>query len=335
MEGETLKTKVAGLLLTVFLSGAFCQVSAQQPVKPLPRIGFIVSSGKVDAPSLLLDSFRQGLRDLGYVEDKNIVIERKYAEGRLDKMPSLVQELVDQKVDVIIGVNNVVIRAAKETTKNIPVVMISSVDPVKAGYVQSFAHPGGNVTGLAWLARELGAKRLELLREMFPRVTRVAIFWDADAPGPKVAFKEYTAAAPAFKFDLKSIEVRGPNSDFEGAFRAIIAARSEALIIVSNPLVSQHMKTIFDLATKHKLPTMNEEDRYVVAGGLVSYGAGLPYLFRRAAEHVVDILKGHNPADLPVKLATKFEIFVNLKTAKQIGVTIPQHVLVQADKVIK
>lgn len=319
----------------VFFLGAFDRSSAQQPAKPLPRIGFIISSGTAETPSPLLDAFRQGLRELGYVDEKNVVIERRYAEGRLDRMPLLVQELVDQKVDVIIGVNNVVIRAAKEATKTIPIVMISSVDPVAAGYVQSFAHPGGNVTGFAWLTRELGAKRLELLREIFPKMTRVGILWDADAPGPKVAFKEYSAAVQSFKFQLKSIEVRGPNPNFEGAFRAAKVARAESLIVVSNPLISQHMKTILDLAIKHRLPSMTEEDRYVLVGGLISYGAGLADLYRRAAEYVVDILKGSKAADLPVKLATKFEIFVNLKTAKQIGVAIPQHVLVQADKVIK
>ena len=168
----------------------------------------------------MFEAFRQGLRDLDYVDGKNIVIVHRYAEGRLDRMPPFVHEFVQQKVDVIIGVNNVVIRAAEKATKTIPIVMISSVDPVAAGYVESFARPGGNITGLAWLARELSAKRLELLKEVLPKLTRAAILWDADGPGPAVAFKEYTAAAPAFKLDLQSPEVRGSNPDFVGAFEA-------------------------------------------------------------------------------------------------------------------
>jgi putative ABC transport system substrate-binding protein len=250
-------------------------------------------------------------------------------------MSPFVQEFVQQKVDVILGTSNVVIRAAKEATKTTPIVMISSVDPVAAGYVESFAHPRGNITGLAWLSRDLSAKRVELLRELLPKMSRVGILWDADAPGPKVAFKEYTAAALAFKLDLRSMEVRGTNPDLVGAFEAARLARTEALIVVGNPIMSQRMKTICDLATKQRLPLMTEEDRYVEAGALISYGANLADLYRRAAEYVAAILKGAKPGDLPVKLASKFEIFINLNTAKQLGLVIPQEVLVQADKVIK
>ena len=283
----------------------------------------------------MFDAFRQGLRDLGYMEGKNILIERRYAEGRLDRMPPFVQEFVQQKVDVIVAVNNVVIRAAKEATKTIPIVMISSVDPVVAGYVESFAHPGGNITGLAWLCRDISAKRVELLKELLPKMSRVGILWDADGPGPAIAFKEYEAAARAFKLELRSLEIRGPNPDFAGAFQAAKTARLDALIVVGNPLMAQHAKQVFELATKNRLPSMTEEGRYVDAGGLISYGANLADLYRRAAEYVVEILKGAKPGDLPVKLAAKFEIFINLKTAQQIGIVIPQHVLVQADKVIK
>jgi putative tryptophan/tyrosine transport system substrate-binding protein len=250
-------------------------------------------------------------------------------------MSPFVQELVQQKVDVIVATNNVVIRAAKEATKTTPIVMISSVDPVASGYVESFGRPGGNITGLAWLTRDLSAKRVELLRELFPKMSRAAILWDADAPGPKVAFKEYTAAARAFKLDLRSIEIRGTNPDFEAALQAAIVARTEALIIVGNPTMSQQMKTICDLAQKHRLPSMTEEDRYVEAGALISYGANLADLYKRAGGYVVDIIKGAKPGDLPVKLASKFDIFINLKTSQQLGVVMPQHVLVQADKVIQ
>jgi putative ABC transport system substrate-binding protein len=250
-------------------------------------------------------------------------------------MPALVNELVQQKVTAIFAVNNVVIRAAKEATKTIPIVMISSVDPVEAGYVNSFAHPGGNITGLTTVARDLSAKRVELLREVLPKISRVGIVWDANGPGPAVAFKEYEAAARAFKLHLRSFEITGPNPDFAGAFQAAKTARVEALVIVGNPLMAQHATQVFELATTNRLPSMTEEGRYVNAGGLISYGANLADLYRRAAEYVVEILKGAKPGDLPVKLPAKFEIFINLKTAQQIGLMVPQHVLVQADKVIK
>ena len=223
----------------------------------------------------------------------------------------------------------------KKRPKTIPIVMISSVDPVAAGYVESFAHPGGNITGLAWLLRDISAKRVELLKELLPKLSRVGILWDADGPGPAIAVKEYEAATRAFKIELRSLAIRGPNPDFAGAFQTAKTARLDALIVVANPLMAQHAKEVFELATKYRLPSMTEEGRYVDAGGLISYGASLADLYRRAAEYVVDILKGAKPGDLPVKLAAKFEIFVNLKTAKQIGVVIPQHFLVQADKIIK
>jgi putative ABC transport system substrate-binding protein len=333
--GTKMKKKSIGLILALLLFVSFDSVKAQQSSKTVPQIGFISSTGTPEHPSPLLEAFRQGLRDLGYVDGKNITIVHRYAEGRLDRMPPYVQEFVQQKIDIIIGVNNVVIRAAKEATKSIPIVMVSSVDPVAAGYVESFAHPGGNITGLAWLNRDISAKRLELLKELFPKLSQAAILWDADGPGPAAAFKEYTAAAPAFKMDLRSLEVRGPTPDFTEAFRTGKNARSEAIIVVGNPLMSQYLKLIFAMAMQHRLPTMTEEDRYVQAGGLISYGANFADLYRRAAGYVVEILKGAKPGDLQVKLPEKFEIFVNLKTAKEIGVVIPQHVLLQADKIIK
>jgi putative tryptophan/tyrosine transport system substrate-binding protein len=281
------------------------------------------------------DAFLHGLSDLGYVDGKSILVESRYAQGRLDRMPALVNELVQQKVDVILAVNNVVIRAAKEATKTIPIVMISSVDPVDAGYVESFARPGGNITGLAHLGRDLSAKRVELLKEVFPKMSRIAILWDADGPGPAIALKEYEAAARAFKLDLRSLEVRGPQPNFAGAFRDAKALHAEALMVVGNPLMTQHAKTVFELAIRNRLPSMTEERRYVDAGGLISYGANAADLIRRAAGYVVEILNGAKPGDLPVKLASKFEIFINLQTAEQVGVVIPQRVLVQADKVIK
>lgn len=322
-------------LVTTFTLASFCLAEAQQTAKSLPQIGFISSTGTVENPSPLFEAFQLGLRDLGYVDGKNIVIVHRYAEGRLDRIPSFVHEFVQQKVDVIVAVNNAMIRAAKEATKTIPIVMISSVDPVEAGYVESFARPGGNITGIAWLLRDTSAKRTELLKELLPKVSRAGVLWDADAPGPAVAFKEYLAAARAFKLQLHSLEVRGPNPDFAGTFQAAKTARSEALIVVGNPLIGQHAKQVFELAIKYRFASMTEEARYVEAGGLISYGTRSADLYRRTAEYVVEILKGAKPSDLQVKLPGKFEIFINLKTAQQIGLVIPQRVLVQADKVIK
>ena len=327
-----MKEKVAVSIVLILALASFCPAEAQQTTKAMPRIGFI-SSSTSDPP--MFDAFQQGLRDFGYVEGKDILIKTRYGEGRLDRMPALVNELVQEKVDVIVATNNVVIQAAKKATKTIPIVMISSIDPIVAGYVESFAHPGGNITGLAWLIRDLSAKRVELLKELLPKLSRVGVLWDTDGPGPAVAFKEYEAAAQGFKLDLRSLPIRGPNPDFAGAFQTAKSARLDTLIVVANPLMGQHTKEVFELAAKYRLPSMTEEGRYVEAGGLVSYGANRADLFRRAAGYVVDILKGATPGDLQVKMPEKFEIFVNLKTAKQLVMVIPQRVLLQADKVIK
>jgi putative tryptophan/tyrosine transport system substrate-binding protein len=329
-----MKAKAISVVVILVLA-CFCPAEAQQKTKGPPRIGFISSTGTAEGPSPLFDAFRLGLSDLGYVEGKNILIESRYAEGRLDRMPALVSDLVKQRVDVIVAPNNVVIRAAKEATKTIPIVMVTTVDPVAAGYVKSFAHPGENITGLGNLSRDLSSKRVELLKEVLPNMSRLGVLWDADGPGPAIAFKEYETAARGFKLELRSLQVRGPNPDFAGAFQAAKTARVEALIVVGNALMYQHTKLIFELTTKNRLPSMTEEGRYVAAGGLMSYGASLADLYRRAAEYVVDILKGAKPGDLPVKLASKFEIFINLKTSQQLRLVIPQHVLVQADKVIQ
>ena len=326
-----MKEKFFFLVLSFILGAVYC-AEAQQPAKSLPRIGFI-SSIAGDSP--MFNAFRSGLSDLGYLEGKNILIEHRYAEGRLDRMPTFVHEFVQQKVDVIVAANNVAIRTAQKATKTIPIVILTSIDPVEAGYVESFAHPGGNITGFTHLSRDLSAKRVELLKELLPRLSRVGILWDADGPGPAVAFKEYEAAARAFKLELRSLEIRGSNPDFAGAFQAAKTARLEALLVVANPLMGQHAKEVFELASRNRLPSLTEGTRYVEAGGLISYGTNLADLYSRAAGYVVEVLKGAKPGDLPVKLAEKFELFINLKTAQQLGLVIPQHVLVQADKVIK
>jgi putative ABC transport system substrate-binding protein len=330
-----MKEKIFILLVGSFILGPVYSAEAQQPAKTLPRIGVISSTGTAKSPWPLFDSFRLGLRDLGYVDGKNILFERRYAEGRLDRIPALVNDLVEQKVDVILAPNNVAIRAAKESTKTIPIVMMSSVDPVEAGYVDSFGQPGGNITGLTTVSRDLSAKRVELLKELLPKISRVAVLWDADGPGPAVAFKEYEAATRAFKIELRSLAIRGPNPDFAVAFQTAKTERLDALIVVANPLIAQHAKEVFQLALKYHVSSMTEEGRFVKAGGLISYGANFAELYRNAAIYVDAILKGAKPANLIVKQPDAFEIFINMKTAKQLGLKIPQQLLIRANELIE
>jgi putative tryptophan/tyrosine transport system substrate-binding protein len=326
--------KIFGFALTALLFVLSSPAEAQQ-AKKVPRIGFLASSGDPDTPGPWVEAFRQGLRDLGYTEGKNIVVEYRYIEGKLDRIPSLVAELVQLKVDVLILVALPAIRAAKQATKTIPIVMVATVDPVATGLVDSLAHPGGNITGLTRLTRDLSGKRLELLKEVVPRISRVGILWETDDPAAAIAYKEYDAAARALKIQPQSLEVRGPNPDFEEAFQAATKEHANALITVVSVLVSRYLKQIAELAIKNRLLSMSEVSRYGEAGGLMSYSANDAESYRRAAVYVDKILKGAKPADLPVEQPTKFELVINLKTAKQIGVTIPPSVLYRADKVIK
>jgi putative ABC transport system substrate-binding protein len=306
---------------------------AQQPTK-IPRIGLLSGSGDPLTPGPLTRGFRQGLRDLGYIEGKNIQVEYRSSEGVPDRMPSLVAELVQLKVDVLV-VTSSGVRAAKEATKTIPIVMVTNVDPVATGLVDSLARPAGNVTGLTTLTYELSGKRLELLTEVVPRLTRVGILWDADARLAATAIKEYEVAAHALKIQLQSLEVRAENANFEGAFQAGAKERAGALIAVRSTLLLRHAKRVADLAIKYRLPSMYEESRFVEAGGLMFYSSNDAENYRRAATYVDKILKGAKPGEIPVEQPTKFEFIVNLKAAKQIGLTIPQSVLFRADKVIK
>jgi len=319
------------IMMIVLGSGGF---AVAQPPK-VPRIGILVSAGDPSGPLRIVEAFRKGLRELGYDEGKNILIEYRYGLGKLDRIPSLVAELVQAKVDVLVVSSLVGIRAAKQATKSIPIVMLASIDPVGNGIVESLARPGGNITGLALLTRELSAKRVELLKEVIPGISRVAILWDAAAPGPALAFKEYEAAAQAFKLRLLSLEVRDPNPDFKGAFQAAAKSRAGALIVVSDPLIIKNRKQIVGLAAKNRLALMYETSRFVEDGGLVSYSASDLDQWSRAAVFVDKILRGRKPADLPVEQPMKFEFVINLKTAKQLGLTIPQWTLMKADKVIK
>jgi putative tryptophan/tyrosine transport system substrate-binding protein len=327
-------TKILTCLLLTLLLLTVSIVDAQQP-KKVPRIGYLSGRGDPSTPDPLADAFRQGLRDLGYIEGKNILVEYRYAEGKLDRIPSLVAELVQLKVDVLVSPTLPAIRAAKQTTKTIPIVMLTNVDPVATGIVDSLARPGGNITGLARFMTELSGKRLELLKEVVPKISHVGVLWDADDPDAAIGFKEYEAAARALKIQLQSLEVRGPNPDLEGAFQAAAKGRASALITVRNLLLLRYPKRIADLAIKNRLPSMYEGSDFVETGGLMSYSSSDAESFRRAATYVDKILKGAKPADLPVEQPTKFEFIINLKAAKQIGLTIPPNVLARADRVIR
>jgi putative ABC transport system substrate-binding protein len=307
---------------------------AQQP-KKVPRIGYLAQRNKPTSttPDPAADAFRQGLRELGYMEGKNIVVEYRYSEESGERLRDIVAELVQLKVVVLVSPALPAIYAAKQATKTIPIVMVTTEDPIAAGLVDSLARPGGNITGLTRLTRELSGKRLELVKEVVPTVSRVGILGDAASPGTSI--KAYEASAGAVKIQLQSLGVRGPNPDFEEAFQAAAKARMSALITVTTPLLLRYQKQIADLAIKNRLPSMAERSEYVEAGGLMSYSANDADLFRRAATFVDKILKGAKPGDLPVEQPTKFEFVINLKTAKALGLTIPPNVLARADKLIR
>jgi len=326
--------KLFRLFLIIALLGAGAIAEAQQ-TKKIPRIGYVSGSGDPNTPISLDKAFQQGLQDLGYIEGKNILVEYRYAEGNLDRLPGLVAELVQLKVDVLVVSNLPAIRAAKEATKTIPIVMVTPLDPVATGLVDSLARPGGNLTELTSLGRELSGKRLELLKEAVPGASRVGVLWDSNAPGPVLGFKEYEAAARALKIPLQSLEVRGPKPDLERAFQAAAKSRTTAIITITNPVLGRYQKQIADLAITNRKPSMCETSAYVEAGCLMSYASNYAESFRRAAVFVDKILKGTKPADIPVEQPMKFEFVINLKTAKQIGVTIPQWTLMKADKVIR
>lgn len=308
---------------------------AQQSAKRIPRIGFVLSAGSASGSLQFSQEIERSLRDLGYVEGRDYQAEILNAEGILDRIPGLVDTLVRHKVDLIVLTNNVAIAAAKRATRTIPVVMITTIDPVAAGYVASLARPGANITGLAMLTRDLSGKRIELLKEMLPGMERLAILWDAGGPGPVVAFRNYEAAARSVRLRLQSLQVRGPDPDLAGAFAAAKRERAQALIVVRNPLVDQHRVAIMDLAKSHRLPTMCEGSADVSAGGLMSYAANSLEAYRGVASFVDRILKGARPGDLPIEQPSNFELIVNLKTARAIGLALPQSLLLRANQVIE
>lgn len=326
------KSAPALVLTAVALLAAAVIAEAQQP-KKISRIGFL-GAASAAANSARVEAFRQGLRDLGYVEEKNIAIAYRYAEGKLDRVPALAAELVGLKVDVIVSGGASATGPAKDATTTIPIVMTGDNDPVSSGFVVSLARPGGNITGLSSLTAELSGKRLELLKETVPKLSRVAIVGTSTARGYAQMLKELELAARALKVQLQYLDVREPK-DIETTFRAASKERADAVLVLGGSVFVLHRKEFVAVAVKNRLPAMYDRAEFVEDGGLVSYATSLTDLSRRAAGYVDKILKGARPADLPVQQPMKFDLILNLKAAEQIGLTIPQRVLLKADRVIK
>jgi putative ABC transport system substrate-binding protein len=320
------------LILTLSVLAVPFAADAQRPAK-VARIGWLAMGAGPPSPNH--KAFLHGLRELGWVEGQNIVMAYRWAEGRQERLPKLAAELVRLQVNVIVcGGGEPVILAAKQATTTIPIVMAVSAAPVETGLVASLARPGGNITGLSIQAPDAGAKRLELLKEAVPQASRVAVLWNASYPGKDLEWQETQRAARTLSIRLHSIEVRRPE-DFDGAFAAIIRERPDALLTFSEPLANLHSRQIVGFAIQNQLPLMSETKAWAETGGLLTYGASLPGLARRAAYYVDRILKGATPADLPVEQPTQFELVINLKTAKALGLTIPSSLLLLADEVIQ
>jgi putative tryptophan/tyrosine transport system substrate-binding protein len=319
--------------LTVLLVLVIVGFAHGQQQKKAPRIGILIPNQPPVSPQLV-KAFHQGLRELGYVEGRNIVIEYRFGEGESDRYPDLAAELVQLKVDTIVTASTPAIEAVKNATSTIPIVMAASADPVGSGLIASLDRPGGNITGLTMLSPDLSGKRLELLKETVPRISRVAVLWNPTNTSSAASWRESQLAAHGLKMQLQSIEVRHP-SDFQNLSDALIKGRFQALNVVRDPLIGAHLMRVVEFAARSRLPTIYEAEEFVDAGGLMSYGTSHPALYRRAAYFVDRILKGAKPADLPVEQPLKFDLVINLKTAKQIGLTIPPSVLYRADRVIK
>jgi putative ABC transport system substrate-binding protein len=326
------KAGLLSILIAVVLLAIGVTAEAQQP-KKIPRIGYLGVTSP-SANEVRIEAFRQGLRQLGHMEGENIVIEYRWAEGKIDRLPDLVTDLVRLKVDVIVTAGPIPTRSAKQATDTIPIVMGFDNDPVGNAFVASLARPGGNITGLSTLSPEISGKQLELLREIVPKLSRVAVLGDVTRPGIPQALREINVAADAFGVQLQYLEVRDPK-DIEIAFRAVTKERADAVLVLGSAVLNSQRKQVADLAVKSRLPAIYRNLEFVEDGGLMAYGVNLNDQYRRAATYVDKILKGAKPADLPVEQPTKFEFIINLKAAKQIGLTIPPNVLARADKVIK
>ena len=321
---------ITALAVTILVASLAAE--AQQP-KNVPRIGFL-SAASAASISARREAFRQGLRELGYVEGTNIIMEYRYAEGKLERLSELAAELVRLKVDVLVTAGPTATRPAKEAISTIPIVMAFDSDPVGNGFVASLARPGGNITGLSTLSPEISGKQLELLQEIVPSLLRVAVLGNALVPGNAQVLRETETTAQAFRVQLQYIDVPGPQ-DIETAFREASQARADAVLVLNNPVVTAQRTQAADLAVKSRLPAIYLAREFVEAGGLMSYEVNIDDLFRRAATYVDKILKGTKPADLPVEQPMKFELVINLKTAKALGLTIPPTILFQATEVLQ
>jgi len=310
---------------------AFSFPAEAQQVRKIPRVGFL---SNVSVPARM-ESFRQGLRELGYIDGQNIVVEYRFSDGKRDRLSGLAADLIRLNVDVIVAGGGSSTEAAKNATKAIPIVMMNVTDPIAAGFVASLARPGGNITGLTTLAPELGGKRLELLKETVPQVSRVAVLGNRGSQSRPLQLKEVEAAAKALGLQLVSYSEVGVPKDLESAFSEMAKKRAGALIVLQGPIIGFHRHKVVELAAKKRLPAVYFDTEFVEAGGLMSYSPSFPDLYRRAATYVDKILRGTKPADLPVEQPMKFEFVINLKAAKQIGVTIPPNVLARADRVIR
>jgi putative ABC transport system substrate-binding protein len=316
-------------LLTVLLLASVHLAEAQQS-KKVPRIGYL-TLGSISSSSPRREAFREGLRNLGYVEGQNIIVEYRYADGKTERLPELASEMVRLNLDVIVAGGTQVNLAVKKATDKIPIVMANTDDPLGSGLVDSLARPSRNITGFSSMSQELSGKRLELFREAFPKVRRVAVLWYSAS---NVAFRETLAAAQTLGLGTQSLEVHSPE-DLDGAFSLIIKDRLDGLFTVTSAFMTTNRKRIVEFAAKNRLPAIYSNEEFVEDGGLMSYATNITDLHRRAAGYVDRILKGVKPSDLPVEQPKKFELVINLKTAKQIGLTIPPNVLARADKVIK
>ena len=324
--------KKLSLILVVSVITSVQIAHAQQPAK-VPRIAY-VAAASLAANANRVEAFKQGLRELGYVEGKNIVVEWRFADGEDSRLPALVAELLRLKIDIIVAGGPSVTGVAQRATSTIPIVMGFHLDPVGSGVIASLARPGGNITGLSSLSPEISGKQLELLKEVVPALSRVAIIGNSTEPGYAQVLKELELAAGALKLKLQLRDVLD-GKDIESAYQAARKERADAVLLLNSAVLNSHRAQLVDLAVKRRLPAAYPFPQYVEAGGLMSYGTNYSDLFRRAATYVDKILKGRTPADLPVEQPIKFEFIINLKAAKQIGLTIPPQVLARADKVIK
>jgi putative tryptophan/tyrosine transport system substrate-binding protein len=327
-------TSTRRISVVVLLLVAVSLATAAQ-VGKVPRIGVLLPGSPTPEYERRLDAFRQGLRELGYSDTQNILLEYRWAHAQYEHLDALVAELLRLQVDVLVTDSNRAGLAAKRATSTLPIVLALASDPVGTGLVESLARPGGNITGMTLISPELSAKRLELLKDMVPTAARIAVLMNPDNPHAQLHWRDLAVAAPKLHVQLQAVEVRRA-TDLEPAFATVVGWRADALLVIEDPtLLPAHQTEIVDFATRHRLPTMTGYRSLVDAGGLMSYGASFPDMFRRAATFVVKILRGAKPADLPVEQPTKFELVINLKTAKALGITMPPSLLLLADEVIQ